>query len=117
MGDIFRDTFLGFVRAHLLYHASKGRIFGVEMIDELREHGYDLSPGTLYPILHAMESAGLLKSEREVVEGKTRKYYKATAEGRKVLGKLQGKIWELSRELLEHRPKPRGKPLKHRIRG
>lgn len=105
MGDIFRDTFLGFVRVHVLYHASKDRIFGLEMIEELREHGYDLSPGTLYPILRAMLEAGYLRSEQVVVAGKVRKYYRITAAGRKVLAQLRDRIRELTHEVLEERPR------------
>ena len=101
MGDIFRDTFLGFVRVHVLYHAAKDRIFGLEMMEELREHGYDLSPGTLYPTLHAMEKAGYLRAEQEVVSGKVRKYYRITPTGKRVLGQLQAKIRELTQEVLD----------------
>lgn len=100
MSDIFRETFLGFVRVHVLHHASKQRIFGVEMIEELKEHGYSMSPGTLYPILHAMEQASYLSSEQEVVAGKTRKYYHITPMGLKVLGKLREKVRELTNEVL-----------------
>ena len=105
LGDIFRDTFLGFIRVHVLYHASKGRIFGVEMIEELREHGYRTGPGTLYPILHGMEKAGYLRTQQEVVAGKVRKYYSITAAGRKVLAQLQDRIRELTWEVLEERPR------------
>lgn len=101
MADIFREAFLGFIRVHLLHHAAQGRIFGVEMIEELQEHGYRLSPGTLYPILHAMEGAGYLLSEEEVVGGKKRKYYRATPSGRKALRELKKKIRELSDEIFE----------------
>jgi PadR family transcriptional regulator, regulatory protein PadR len=104
MADIFRDTFLGFVRVHVLYHAAKDRIFGLEMIEALREHGYDMSPGTLYPMLHAMERAEYLQSEQEVVGGKVRKYYTVTPLGRKVLKQLQEKIRELTHEVLEELP-------------
>lgn len=100
MGDIFRDTFLGFVRVHVLYHASKGPIFGLEMIEELREHGYDVSPGTLYPIFHGLEKAGYLEAEQSVVGGKMRKYYRITPTGSEVLEQLRDKIRELTREVL-----------------
>jgi len=71
------------------------------MIEELREHGYEISPGTLYPILHAMEKAGYLRAEQEVVGCKVRKYYKATLSGRKTLSMLQAKIRELTNEVLD----------------
>ena len=112
MGDIFRDTFLGFIRVHVLYHASKDRVFGLEMIEELRRHGYDMSPGTLYPIFHAMEKTGYLDSEQVVVSGKVRKYYRITPAGRKVFAQLQDRIRELTHEVLEERPRgPGGVPM------
>lgn len=112
VGDIFRDTFLGFVRVHVLYHAAKGKVFGLEMIEELREHGYDVSPGTLYPIFHGLEKAGYLDAEQELVAGKLRKYYRITASGAKVLDQLRDKIRELTREVLDDRPAAAPKPAR-----
>ncbi len=100
MRDIFRETFLGFIRVHLLHHAALDRIYGIEMIAELRHHGYEMSPGTLYPMLHSMESAGYLLSEQEVVAGKVRRYYRITPTGREVLDQLKIKIQELTSEVL-----------------
>jgi DNA-binding PadR family transcriptional regulator len=105
MSDIFRDTFLGFIRVHLLWHACRARIYGTEMIEELRHHGYEVSPGTLYPILHAMQKAGLLETESEVEGGRARKYYRATAEGERVLLGLQERIRQLSGEVLRDVPR------------
>jgi DNA-binding PadR family transcriptional regulator len=101
MRDLFRDTFLGFVRVHLLHHAAKGPIFGIEMIEELRRHGYALSPGTLYPILHALEAEGFLRSQTQVIDGKLRRYYRSTPAGRRALDRLKVKIRELVDEVLE----------------
>src|SRR5271157_3946720 len=50
--------FGGFVRMHVLYHAVKEPIFGVEMMEELGRHGYDVGAGTLYTMLHQLEEAG-----------------------------------------------------------
>jgi DNA-binding PadR family transcriptional regulator len=100
MSNIFRDVFLGFIRVHVLYHASKERIFGVEMIKELAHHGYEVSPGTIYPILHGLEKAGYLSSEQEVIAGKVRKYYRITPPGRKALAELKKKIQEMTSEVL-----------------
>lgn len=100
MPDIFRDIFLSFVRVHLLHHAAEAPIYGLEMLQELARHGYDLSPGTLYPILHGLERAELLASEKETVNGKVRKYYRITDEGRKALDLLRPKVRELVNEVL-----------------
>jgi DNA-binding PadR family transcriptional regulator len=98
---IARDVFTSFVRVHILHHAAREPIFGLEMIAELGRHGYRLSPGTLYPVLHGLEEAGLLRSSRKVVDGKARKYYRATAKGRRVLAEAKEKIRELIGEVLE----------------
>ena len=100
MPDIFRDIFLAFVRVHLLHHAAEGPIYGLEMIQELARHGYELSPGTLYPVLHGLEEAGLLASEPQTVQGKVRKYYRITDEGQKALALLRPKVRELVNEVL-----------------
>lgn len=100
MADILRDLFLGFVRVHILYHASQEPAYGTWLIEELAEHGYKLSPGTLYPILHDLEDERLLSSYEEVINGKVRKYYVITPTGRKVLKTAQSKVGELSREIL-----------------
>lgn len=97
---MFRDFFLGFVRVHILHHAAEAPIYGLAMIEELGRHGYQLSPGTLYPILHSMEKKGYLEREDRVVEGHVRKYYTATAEGRRALVEVRGKIAELVEEVL-----------------
>jgi DNA-binding PadR family transcriptional regulator len=100
MDDFFREIFLAFVRVHLLYHAAEAPIYGVEMIEELARHGYSLSPGTLYPILHSMEADGYLDSERRTVNGKVRKYYRITEAGREALVRLRPQIRELVDEVL-----------------
>lgn len=101
MNRLDRKFFLGFIRIHILYHASKEKIYGAEMMEELKRHGYTISPGTLYPILHNLEKENLLKSEEENVEGKIRKYYKTTKLGKKTLDELKKKTQELIKEILE----------------
>ncbi len=96
-----RKFFLGFIRIHLLYHASKSSIYGVEMIEELRRHGYNISPGTLYPILHSLEKEGFLVSETKNVDGKIRKYYRITRKGERILREAKRKIKELVEEIME----------------
>jgi len=100
---IDREFFLGFVKIHILYHAVGGPIFGVEIMSELARHGYDLSPGTLYPTLHRMERDSYLISRRQVVDGKVRKYYQATDAGVRMLEQSKKKIMELVREVVEEK--------------
>ncbi len=96
---VIRKLFLGFISVHILHHAKEEPFFGLWMIEELEHHGYNMSPGTLYPLLHSMEKDGLLNSEERNVNGKIRKYYKITPLGDKVLNQLKSKIKELSKEV------------------
>ena len=93
--------FLGFIRLHVLYHAEKESICGAELMEELQGHGYDISSGTLYPMLHQMLKAGLLTSEDEVVDGKRRKNMRITPAGRRLLAKATAQLKELAAEILE----------------
>ena len=98
-----REFFLGFIKIHILYHADQEPIFGVGIATELARHGYSVSPGTLYPILHRLEQAGYLKSSPQLVDGKVRKYYQATEAGRRALEQSKKKIRELVNEVIEGR--------------
>lgn len=94
-----RDLLGGFIRVHILHHAVEGEVYGQWMIDELADHGYRLSPGTLYPILHAMERKGYLRSRKER-HGKTeRRLYRATPMGRKALAMVRRYLAELELEV------------------
>lgn len=94
-----RDLYGGLVRLHVLHHAAEAPIYGQEMIDELAHHGYQLSPGTLYPILHALEKKGYLSSAK-VQAGKTnRRFYRITPLGRRALTGAKRKVKELFGEL------------------
>ncbi|MDD3753284.1 MAG: PadR family transcriptional regulator [Methanobacterium sp.] len=95
-----RKFFLGFIRIHILYHASKKEIYGVQMMDELKNHGYQVSPGIIYPILHSLENEGFLKSRKKNVRGKIRKYYKITVKGEKILQESREKIKKLINEII-----------------
>lgn len=110
---MLREFFLGFVKIHILHHAAHEPIYGAAIIAELRRHGYDLSPGSLYPILHSLEAAGYLSRVDRVVSGKVRKYYTITDAGHQALEAARPKIRELVDEVLEghgplHLPEPPG---------
>ncbi len=98
---VLRKLFLGFIQIHILHHAGEQPIFGLWMLEELKEHGYNISAGTLYPILHSMESDGLLVKEERNVDGKIRKYYSATEKGMGVLKEARLKAYELFKEIKE----------------
>ncbi len=95
-----RDFIRGAVRLHILHHAAEEEIHGAWMATELTRHGYDISPGTLYPTLHRMETDGLLESRQQVVQGRTRRTYRATPAGKETLAEGRHALRELSREVL-----------------
>jgi len=98
---MIRDFFLGFIKLHILYHAAKEPVYGLWLIEELRHHGYKLSPGTLYPTLHKLEEENLLKSHAENHDGKIRKYYKTTPKGNRTLETVKKKINILVEEIMK----------------
>jgi PadR family transcriptional regulator PadR len=98
---VIKHFFSGFIRLHILYHAAKEPIYGAEITQELNEHGYHLSQGTLYPTLHGLEELGYLECEARMVNGRNRKYYRATPAGHLVLQEAREKLQELVAEILE----------------
>lgn len=99
MGE--NDFYTGLIRLHILHHACQGPIYGQWISRELARHGYHLSPGTLYPLLHGLERKGLLRSTRQSSGSVTRRLYRVTRLGRKTLKGARAKVSELFRELIE----------------
>jgi PadR family transcriptional regulator, regulatory protein PadR len=97
------DLLSGFIRLHILHHAAEGEIYGQWIIEELARHGYKLSAGTLYPMLHAMEDRGYLKSRERRSASRMRRLYRATAQGRAALEIAKDKLRELVGELIDGR--------------
>jgi DNA-binding PadR family transcriptional regulator len=96
-----RDLYSGMIRLHILHHAAKELIFGAGMAEELARHGYKISPGTLYPILHGLEKRGYLRSSEERSGKSLRRIYGITASGRRALAKAKLRVRELFGELIE----------------
>jgi DNA-binding PadR family transcriptional regulator len=98
------DILSGFVRVHILHHAVEGELYGQWMIEELARHGYKLSPGTLYPMLHAMEQKGYLASREDQggPGGRKRRLYRATAIGLEALAVARDRLRELVGEVGRH---------------
>lgn len=102
--DVVREFGTAAVRLHVLHHAAEGEVHGAWMAAELASHGHRIAPGTLYPLLHRMEKAGLLVSRTVVVAGRQRRRYRATDEGRAVLTECRAALGELAAELLGSDP-------------
>lgn len=99
-----REFLRGAVRLHILHHAAEQGVHGAWLTTELARHGYDISPGTLYPTLHRLEADGLLTSEQQVVDGRVRRVYEATRAGRTALDADRKALAELAREVLGDHP-------------
>jgi DNA-binding PadR family transcriptional regulator len=106
-----RDLYSGLIRLHILYHACQEPVFGAGIIEELARHGYRLSPGTLYPLLHGLEEKGYLRSTGESRGRHSRRVYRATPKGRRALAAAKVKVRELFSELLEDE-RPKDSPLR-----
>jgi PadR family transcriptional regulator, regulatory protein PadR len=96
-----REILLGFWKVHILHHASEEPIHGQWVLSELRRHGYEISPGTLYPLLHRLERHGWLRRGRARGTGpRARKEYRLTATGRAALAEVRLQLEELYREVV-----------------
>jgi DNA-binding PadR family transcriptional regulator len=98
-----RELLTGLIRLHVLHHAAEGEIFGQWIIEELARHGYKLSPGTIYPLLRALEKRGYLRSAAKPAGRSMRRIYRATPKGRRALVVAREKVSELLGELLARR--------------
>jgi PadR family transcriptional regulator, regulatory protein PadR len=88
-------------KVHILFHAQQGPIVGHGMLEELRQHGYRVSPGTLYPLLARMEKLGWLESlPKPRRHGPKEAHpYRATAAGRRALRQVGERLKELVHEV------------------
>jgi len=96
---ILQKLYHGFVQLHILHHTKQGPVYGAWMMEELKEHGYNIGPGTLYPLLNKMEHSGLLIKEKQTVCGKIRKYYSITPLGLEIFKDAGKKAAELFHEI------------------
>jgi DNA-binding PadR family transcriptional regulator len=97
-----REILLGFWKVHILHHAAEHPVVGQWILTELRRHGYDISPGTLYPLLKRMERNGWLRCETEPDGGpRGRRYYHLTSAGGDIVALLREAVVELHQEVVK----------------
>jgi len=73
-----------------------GPAHGYAIIAALRERSdgeFDFPEGTIYPALHRLERSGLVASESELAQGRRRRTYALTAQGRKEFA-AQRREWQ-----------------------
>ena len=95
-----KGLYAGLMRLHIRHHAAEQVVCGVWVMEELRRHGYEISPGTLYPMLHGLERKGYLQSNKERVGKTMRRLYSITSEGRSALREAKEKVRDLYGELI-----------------
>jgi DNA-binding PadR family transcriptional regulator len=99
MRTLTREVFLSLWKVHILHHAGEGPVVGQWMLRELRHHGYEVSPGTMYPLLKRLERNGWIRGESTGNGPKSRREYRLTTKGREVLKRIQDQLDELQGEL------------------
>jgi PadR family transcriptional regulator, regulatory protein PadR len=98
-----REIQLAFWKVHILHHAGEQPVYGQWLMDELRRHDFEVSPGTLYPLLARMETQGWIRRARHgsgSVSPKARREFRITAKGAKALARLRRQVDELHREVV-----------------
>ncbi|MGE0825332.1 MAG: PadR family transcriptional regulator [Candidatus Binatia bacterium] len=98
--DIRRSVVHGLAKLLILQCAQHEPTYGGAISKTLRKFGHIMSPGTLYPLLHALEKARLLRSSTTQVQGRTRRYYTLTAAGNVCLDETQKTVLPLLQEIL-----------------
>ncbi len=103
---VSNEILLAFWKIHILHHAESEPVYGLWLMEELRRHGYRISPGTLYPLLRRMETHGWLETPcRSDAARRERKCYRLTNQGAGVLALLREQVVELYREVVKQIPK------------
>ncbi len=89
------QMYKGVLELALMSLLAEGAQYGLRILDSLRDQaGLDLAEGTLYPLLHRLEKAGLIKAEwrHEADASHPRKYYGLTPAGTADLAE-QRQVW------------------------
>ncbi|WP_026422986.1 PadR family transcriptional regulator [Actinokineospora inagensis] len=97
--DVVREFANGALRLRVLRYAAAEEVHGAWLTEELAARGHRVSPGTLYPLLHRLQEAGLLKSRTEVVDGRRIRRYRTTKRGKRVLADCRVVLTELAEDM------------------
>src|SRR5512135_3354706 len=92
LGNMLQELRRGLIMLAVLSQLGKQQ-YGYALLKLLADKGLEVDQGTLYPLLRRLESQGLLQSAWNVEEGRPRRYYVVSSEGKKLLPQLKGE-WE-----------------------
>ncbi len=98
--QISQSFWQGMVKLIVLHQASLGPIYGGRLSKYFQSLGYEISPGSLYPLLHSLERAALLHCRIKIFKGRARKYYELTPEGQDCLAALRQEMRGIVREVI-----------------
>lgn len=98
--QIYRSFLRGMVELFVLQQAGQGPVYGGSLSKTLHRLGYNISPGSLYPLLHALEEKNLLRCQAREVGGRVRKYYELTEAGRSCLTEVREILAGLIEEII-----------------
>jgi PadR family transcriptional regulator PadR len=90
----------GMVKLVVLHQAGLAPVYGGRLSKYLRNLGYDISPGSLYPLLHTLEKADLLRSRIKIFKGRVRKYYELTPQGQACLEAVRQEVGGIMKEVI-----------------
>ncbi|MBI3716424.1 MAG: helix-turn-helix transcriptional regulator [Betaproteobacteria bacterium] len=68
--------------------ALRSEQYGYTLRKALAEQGLEIDEGTLYPLIRRLETQGLLESEWREGEGRQKRYYRLSADGKQMLKQL-----------------------------
>lgn len=102
--QINKELLKGSTVTLLLTLLERNEMYGYEMIKEMEKRSagvFLFKEGTLYPILHTLESEGWVQAYWQTYDGRKRKYYRITQEGIFVLQERK-REWKLFRNAVDH---------------
>lgn len=91
--DMAKELFIdGVPELLILRLLARREMYGYELVNQIRissEDVFKFGEGCIYPILHRLVTNRNLSERKEMVSGRTRRYYRLTANGKKHLARLE----------------------------
>jgi PadR family transcriptional regulator, regulatory protein PadR len=72
----------------------------IESLERLGGGAFELAEGSLYPVLHKLEHAGLVRSAWDRESGRRRRIYRITRAGRREL-EVRSRRWRVIRDVVD----------------
>lgn len=87
-------------KVFILNQVARRPSYGGRLKKQLAQLGYNISPGSLYPLLHQLERSGLVRSWIKIYKGRVRRHYEITPRSRQQLQRLLAELAIVAAELL-----------------